>query len=541
MKKRLSLLLTLILILSMALSACGVPASNPESPTVPQDQQIAGEKEVVVAIFRDGAFDELDAASYNGPHFLYKMIYEGLTEDGGNGTIIPTLATNWEVSEDGKTYTYHLRENVKFSDGTDFNADAVIFNLNRWTNNDRYSSLTSCYVGEMAAVDEHTVKVTYRDAAYPILLEQSYPRPNRFLSPASLAADGSFQTPVGTGPWMLESYEKDIEFTLVPNPYYWGEAPKIDRLRFKVIPDAQARVLALQSGEVDLIGGDLMGKISMESLNVLKENTEFDVFTTGTLCSHFIAFNENNPIFQDKAVRLAFNYAVDKRAIAEDLFDKNGLEAGGLYQSGVPYTTKENNYGTPYHVDKANQLLEEAGYVDTDGDGIREKGGKALNLNLVYSTEEFPEWKPLAEFLQYQYLKIGVNLSLVPLDKNGYSSVDTETRNFDLLLKRTSSDSWVPHSSLKELFIPYAGRDFSLVWTDDILIEMIQGTLLTLDEAERQIAYDKLFTYISENALTVPVYYPITSFAINAKKVSGFEVGVNNYAPVEWQTLDIVQ
>lgn len=547
MKKRVTVLAALMLSAVMGLSACDKAKTDETVSDTKNEQQETkkeqkgGEKELVVAIFRDGAFDELDAASYNGPHFIYKMIYEGLTEDGGNGKIIPTLATSWDISEDGKTYTYHLREGVKFSDGSDFNAEVAAMNLNRWSNNDRYSSLSSCYMDQIEAVDETTLKVTYAEAAYPILIEQSYPRPNRFLSPNSLAEDGSFEKPIGTGPWMLESYEKDIEFTLVPNPYYWGEKPKLDRIRFKVITDAQARVLALQSGEVDIIGGDLMGKISMESLNELKENPDIDVYTSGTLCSHYITFNQNKEMFQDANVRKAFSYAIDKRAIAEDLFDNNGLEAKGMFQEGVPYTTVENNYSFPYDVEKANQLLEEAGYVDADGNGIREKDGQEMNLKLVYSPEEFPEWKPLAEFLQMQYAQVGVNLSLTPLDKNGYSSVDTETRDFDLLMKRTSSDSWIPHSTLKELFVPYAERDFALVWTDEDLISQIHDVMITQNEEERQKQYDEIFTFISENALTVPIYYPITSFAVNPARVADFEIGVNNYAPVEWQKLDVAE
>lgn len=304
LKKKLAVGLSLVCMLTAIVSGCGGAKESGKTAAETKEKTEAaaetGEKEINVAIFRDGAFDELDAASYNGPHFLYKMIYEGFTEDGGNGEIIPTLAETWDISEDGKSYTYHLREGVKFSDGTDFNADVVKMNLERWINNDRYSSLTSCYVDNIEVLDPFTVKVTYTDAAYPIPLEQSYPRPNRFLSPGSLAEDGTFQTPIGTGPWMLENYEKDVEFTLVPNPYYWGEKPKIDRLRFKVITDAQARVLALQSGEVDLIGGDLMGKISMESLNELKESEAFKVYTTGTMCSHFVSFNEKNPVFRIK-------------------------------------------------------------------------------------------------------------------------------------------------------------------------------------------------------------------------------------------------
>ncbi len=537
MKKQLIPVITAALCLSVSLSACGSSASSAASSSANENGN-KSDKELTVAIYRDGDFDELDAATYNGPHFIYKMLYDGLTEDGGNGKIEPALATSWDISEDGKTYTFHLRKGVKFSDGTDFNADAVIFNMKRWLNNDRHATLSATYVDSMEAVDDHTVKIVYKDVAYPILTELTYPRPVRFLSPSTIK-DGNFTKPVGTGPWMLESYTKDSEFTLVPNPYYWGEKPKIQRLRFKVITDAQARVLALQSGEVDMVGGDLVGKIPMESLTELKKNNAFQVFTKGTMCSHFISFNQNNPIFQDKNVRLAMNYAVDKKAIAEKLFENNGLEAKSLYQRGVPYTTEENNYGYSYDKEKAKQLLAQAGYADSDGDGILEKDGKKLELKLLLSTDEFPEWKPLSEFLQSEYAEVGMKLDLNILDKNGYDDSATNTRDFDLMLMRTSSDSWVPHGSLRELFYNLPKHDYAKAWTDDSLKFMIADALSDMDEKDRQEKYDKVFSYISEEALTIPVYYPISAFAVNPQKVTGFEIGVNNYAPVKWERLDV--
>jgi len=503
-------------------------------------------KEVVVGIYRDGAIEELDAATYNGPHFLYKMIYEGFVEDGGNGTILPQLATNWEISPDGKTYTFQLRKGVKFSDGTDFDADAVIFNLKRWVNNDRHSILTASKVESMEAVDNYTVRIEFKNGAYPILTELTYPRPVRFLSPSSITevsgdAMGEFTKPVGTGPWMLESYIKDQEFSLVPNPYYWGEKPEVDRIIFKVIPDGQARVLALQSGEVDILGGDLIGKIPMESFLELKNSGSFETFTKGTMCSHFIAFNQNVEAFQDKNVRLAMNHAINKKSIAENLFDNVGLEANGLYQAGVPYTTQENNYGFSNDKEKAKQLLEEAGYVDTDGDGIREKDGKEMEFNFLLSTEEFPEWKPLAEFIQSEFSSVGIKVNLNILDKNGYEDATMNTKAFDIALMRTSSDSWVPHGSLLEMFTILSTSNAAKVWYDEGLYNNITKTLNTVDETERQKNYDTVFKYISEEALTIPVYYPITSFAVNTNKIEGFEIGVNNYAPIEWQKLDAKQ
>lgn len=533
-----------IIILVCLLCACLLLTGCGQATTAANKSEAGKSKDVVVAIYRDGDMGELDAATYNGPHFLYKMIYEGFVEDGGGGKILPQLATSWDISPDGKTYTFKLRHGVKFSDGTDFNAAAVIFNLKRWVNNARHASLRSYNVESMEALDNNTVKIVFKDGAYPILTELTYPRPVRFLSPSSIAAVsgkamGKFTKPVGTGPWMLESYKKDQEFTLVPNPYYWGEKPKVDRITFKVITDGQARVLALQSGEIDILGGDLIGKIPMESLQELKNSGKFGIFTQRTMCSHFIAFNQKVVAFQDKNVRLAMNYAINKKSIAQDLFNNIGYEANGLYQNGVPYTTSENNYGFANDKEKAKQLLDAAGYKDTDGDGIREKNGKKLEFNFLLSTEEFPEWKPLAEFIQSEFSAVGIKVNLNILDKNGYDDATMNTKAFDIALMRTSSDSWVPHGSLLELFSILPTSHAAKAWYDEGLYNNIIKTLNTLDEKERQKNYDTVFKYISSEALTIPVYYPITSFAVNTDKIKGFEIGVNNYAPIEWQKLDV--
>ena len=505
----------------------------------------AGPRQVVVAVYRDGAMDALDAATYNGPHFLFKMIYDGLVEDGGKGAILPQLATGWSVSDDGGTYTFALRKGVTFSDGTPFNAEAAVFNLKRWANQGKYAAVTASRMKSFRAVDEHTLEVVYTDAAYPILTELTYPRPVRFLSPASIMpkdgdALGAFSKPVGTGPWMLESYAKGKEFTLVPNPHYWGEKPKLDRIVFKVAPDGQARVLALQSGEVDILGGDLMAKIPMSSFLELQKSGKFTTVTAGTLCSHFIAFNQSVPAFQDRAVRLAMNYAINKKSIAEELFDNIGLEATGMYQKGVPYATQANNYTFGNDKDKARALLREAGYADADNDGVLEKDGQRLEFSFLLTAEEFPEWKMLAEFVQAEFAAVGIKVNLNILDRNGYAQATLTTKNFDLALMRTASDSWMPHGSMLELFAPPDGAGQGKAWHDAALYAMIAQTLKTMDEAGRQKGYDAIMTFISEQAVTIPVYHPVTAFAVNGNNVGNFTPGVNNYAPVAWEKLTAV-
>lgn len=529
------------------LAGCGgeEPANTtPDLDTSGMQVASAGDKEITIAIYRDGAMDELDAATYNGPHVLYKMLYEGFAEDDGVDGIIPMLATSWDISEDGKTYTFHLREGVTFTDGTPFNAEAVCFNLARWVNNDRHASLTCFAVDEYKAVDDHTVEITFKEGSYPILTELTYPRPVRFLSPASIQEDsenevmGKFTSPIGTGQWKLESYTKDEEFTLVPNENYWGEKPKLDRIRFQVITDGQARVMALESGEVDVIGGDLLGKIGTEGLQELK-NKGYQIIEMDTMCAYFMSFNQETKCFQDVRVRQAVNYAINKENMVADLLYGVGQAAKGLYNAEItPYVTEENSPGYTYDLEKAKSLMKEAGYEDTNGDGIVEKDGKPLEVRLILTTAEFPEWKTMAEYIQSQLLNIGMKVDLETLDTEGYNDASLTTFDFDMIMNRTSSDSWVPHGDLRQLFSVLPTGNRARIWLDDTLTANIAETLNSTTEEARQAGYDKIFKQINDEALLVPLYYPTTTFAIG-DKVANFEVGTNNYAPVNWTTLDV--
>lgn len=534
-KIKLCTILSMLWILILSMSACG----NSKEESKKQEK-----KQIVVAIATDGQMDKLDAATYNGPHPIYKMIYEGFVEDGGSKGIQPQLATEWNIAEDGKTYTFKLRQGVKFSDGTDFDADAVIFNLKRWVNNQRHSSLTAVNVVSMEAVDKNTVKIVFKDKAYPILTELSYPRPVRFLSPSSIEkvegnVMGKFTKPVGTGPWMLDSYTKDKEVVLVPNPNYWGEKPKLDKIIFKVIPDGQARVMALQSGEVDIIGGELLGKVPLDSITTLKSDKNFTIYNSKTKMSHFITLNYDNVNLQDKNVRLAMNYAIDKESMVKNLLNGIGKPAVGLFQDGVPYVTKDNSKGYGYDKNKAKELLAQAGYKDTNGDGIIEKDGKPFELNMVLSTDGFPEWKSMSEFVQSELLAVGIKLNLNTVDLNTWNDISINTRKFDVMMQRTSSDSWVPHGDIKQFFTIMKSNNKARIWYDEGLDKNIKATLESIDEKTRQENYDKVFKFISDEAVCVPLYYPETTFVVSSK-VKDFEAGVNSYAPIKWEKLDVV-
>lgn len=291
-------------------------ANQPANNEAAQDLAIQ-EKVVTVAISSDPGIDRLDAGAYDGSMNVHAMIYDGLVEYGERGEILPALAESWDISEDGKVYTFHLRKDVKFSDGTAFNAAAVKFSFERWIKDPANSLNVATAMESLDVVDEHTITMTFNKAYYPFLTELSFARPVRMISPSAVepAGDitGTFIKAIGTGAWMAESYTTDQEAVLVRNPNYWGEMPKLSKIILKVVPDPQSRVLALQSGDVDIAGGQL-GKIPVESVPVIEAAPSLSLQKAPGTNSHFMIFNYNTPALQDLNVRKAINLAINKKA-----------------------------------------------------------------------------------------------------------------------------------------------------------------------------------------------------------------------------------
>jgi nickel ABC transporter nickel/metallophore binding protein len=498
------------------------------------------EKQISVAVSMDVGVDQLDANSYDGLFIAFPMIYDSLVEYGDKGKIIPSLAESWEISDDGKTYIFHLRKGVKFSDGTPLDADAVKFSLDRWIGKPEFSNLSiSKAVQLVEVVDPYTIKLVFNTQCYTFLNELTYPRPVRIISPSAVEPkgdpQGKFIKPIGTGPWMIESYHKDQDAVLIKNPYYWGEKPKLDKIILKVIPDSQSRILALQSGDVDLVG--LNGKIPPESLNVLKRDEKIEIHTAADTLSYFIVFNYDNEICQDINVRKAINMAIDKNSMVANLMEGIGKPAEGLFPYTVPYVTNQNNKWYPYNKEKAKELLHNAGYIDKNGDGILEKNGKPLEMNLVLQSAEFPEWKTMCEYVQSQLKEVGIKVNLQSLEQSAYYDDLWKNRKYDLIIYRTYSDPYDPHGFLIDLFHK-KGNTPAVVWSDTELEKYIDEVIATMDEKERQQIYDQIFQLMYERAMCVPLYYNEKIFVVNTR-VEGFEFGTSSSKPIRLENLNI--
>lgn len=296
----------------------------------------------------------LDPHVFTGNFLLLDMIFEPLVTYGKDGALEPGLASSWKVSGDGLQVVFELRQGVQFHDGTPFDAQAVKWNFDRWVGKEDYGFFrTSTVVQKVEATDPDTVTLTLSEPYEPLIQELSIVRPVRFLSPASVAADSAFARPVGTGPWRFES-SSPTDAVLVRHDDYWGDAPSLGRVSFRVIPDSQTRVSALRSGEVDLIGGSYLAPITPLEATGLQKTDGVRLLTGDPDTTFLLSFSTRGPA-ADRAVREAVGLAIDREALKAVLYSGLGETAATLFPPGSPMRarrwtcalTRRGRYWTP--------------------------------------------------------------------------------------------------------------------------------------------------------------------------------------------------
>ncbi len=278
-------------------------------------------------------------------------IYETLVTVDEDGIIIPSLATSWMIGDDGLSITFKLRDNAAFSNGNACDADAVIASFNRLKSDISVRKNDYKNIKEMEAVDKSTVVFYFEELDVASLESFAYP----WAAVVDAKADNLKNNPVGSGPYMLSSWMPQESLVLSRNKNYKGQVEN-DGIRFVVMPDFTAQITALKRGEVDiiLITGDLADAIDKDSFNIIEAPGNG---------LQLMAMNNKNEALSDLRVRQAINYAVDKKALIDAVWNGYGIEIGSHY----PVVLKEyvDCAGTySYDPDKAIELLKEAGYYN---------------------------------------------------------------------------------------------------------------------------------------------------------------------------------
>ena len=490
----------------------------------------------------------LDAQSYNAEMYVFPLVYDALVELGENLEIIPGLAESWDISSDGEVYTFYLRKGVKFSDGTPFTAEAVKFSMERMKQICPSGSNTMDDFTRITVVDPYTVKIYYDEPYYPIIREFAFVRPQRIMSPSAVEPygdpEGMFIKPVGTGPFKFQEYVKDQEYVLVRNGNYWKEGrPKVATIVFKLIPDGATRIMALRAGEVDLLGGKYSA-IYPTSVADLIRNPDIRVLAKEGDGVTFIIPNYAREPYGDVRVRQAINHAIDEEAIVP-------LHAGicrpakeNFFAPNIPYYRESYEKGIikgyPYDPEKAKELLAEAGWEDTNGDGIVDKGGKPFEAKLVIPSVPspgvtlLPSLIPLAEVIQSQLKDVGIKVNIECLERGAWYDVIGKTYDYDMYIRGVWGAYYDPPTTLKALW--YTGA--RLKYSDPEFDELVDEVLVTTDETERQEIYDEIFKHMDEKSLVPPLYRTERLYAFRTC-VKGFEIPPTGYSALGMEDVEV--
>ena len=365
---------------ALLLSSCATPASDSESEGGELVWSIEGAN--LSAAHMDPQVSQLDVSG-----MVQRAVLDSLVFQKDDGSFVPWLAKDWKVSDDSTEYTFMLRDDVTFTDGEPFDAEAVKANFDRIVDPETESAQAASMLGAdfyegTEVVDEYTVKVSFTQPYAPFLQAASTPQLG-FYSPAVLeeSADqlkaGGPGITVGTGPYELTEYTPDQELVYTRNDdYAWGphgeKAPKVETLRVEIQPEASVRTGVVQSGEADLasnippnLAGDLGDGITVDSIEY-----------PGLPYSLYL--NEKYGVFADEKVRQAFARGIDVDAAVEEIFFGQFPRAWSVLGSTTPGYDASLEGTWAFDQDAANALLDEAGWTERDSDGNRMKDWQRL-------------------------------------------------------------------------------------------------------------------------------------------------------------------
>lgn len=530
---KLSLLFTLTLIVCLVASGCGQPPATeaPQGTAAPNQPAATAEgpkpEQILrVAIGRDTG--PLDAGWIGNSHWVaLDMVYEGLIVYQADGSIGPELAESWEVSEDGLVWTFHLRQGVTFHDGTPFNSAAVKWNLDQWVGSEGESWLpASNLISSIEAPDDYTLILRTSKYYYALLYDLSITRPPRIISPNAHDAAGNLVNPAGTGPWKLQEHILDQRSVFVRNDDYWGTKPTLEKVIFEVIPDPQTRVSALLSGEVDVIGGDYLAPIGLESIPVLEADPNVHMLSGPGDITYFVQLNYKKAPTDDPLVRQAINVAIDRPIIAETLFQGKVLPAASLFPPVVPYSGGTDPVYYTYDLTRAESLFAQAGWTK-GSDGIYEKDGQPLTLSLVVDSTYFPQATSMATVLQEQLSQAGIKVEIRLTDYGGWSDA-LQNGDYHMATSMTWGAPYDPHSSLTGMFYSGHMNLEGIPYSDFTLDDMIDQVISTQDEALRQERYTAIWNYLGEQGAVVPIVHTYRLYAIS-NNVEGFKLAPTEY------------
>lgn len=456
-------------------------------------------------------------ASDSASHEVCDLIYNGLVKYDKDLNLVGDLARDWKVSEDGKTITFFLRKGVKWHDGKEFTAWDVLFGLKTITDPRTPTAYSGDFleVEKAEVLDNYTFRVKYKEPFAPALSTWGnlVVLPRHLLEGKDITQSPLRRAPIGTGPYRFVDWKPGERIILEANPQYFEGRPYIDKVIWKVVPDPSTMFMELKAGNIDWM--------NLSPLQYARQTSEpsfskvYNKYKYLPFAYTYLGFNLRHPFFKDKKVRQAISYAIDREEIIKVVLFGQGTVAHGPYKPGTWYYNPHvKKY--PYDLNKAKRLLEEAGWRDTNGDGILDKDGVPFRFTVLVNWGNLSRFKT-AELIQWRLRKIGIDMKIRVLEWATFVNQYIDKRNFEAVILGWSTgvdpdqfDIW--HSSKtgpKELnFVSYKNPE-----VDRILVEARR----TFHLEKRRKLYFKFQEILAEEQPYCFLYVPYALPVIHSR------------------------
>ncbi len=485
-----------------------------------------------------------DTTSHDVAHNIYNGLVEYRSHITGPNQklidIVPALAESWNISKDGKTYTFNLKKGVKFHNGREFVASDMQYSIERlanpknaskglWTlgalpfvglakfQEEAKAGNENAHIEGIKVLDKYKIEFKL-DKLIPFVLHvlsmtYYYAVPREEVE--KWGKDFNIH-PVGTGPFMFKEWKRGKIVTLVKNPNYYEKGlPYLDTLTYEIIPSDIIRLGRFENGQLDYVDNTSLPSARFESIindpkwnklggEKIREILEVEdmskslIMKKPILSTEYLGMDVKSELFSDKRVRKAFNYSVDKQKIVDRVYNGKRSIARGVLPPGFPGFNESNKIPYPYDPDKARDLFKEAGWTDSDNDGFLDKNGKKFTVTLWHNQREI--LASLCSSVQADLRDVGIDLDVQSLQ---WASYIEKVRKNEAVFFRFgwSADFPDPDNFLWTLFsTKNVGQDNTTKYSNPIVDKMLDEARSTIDWSKREKLYHEAEKIIIDDA-----------------------------------------
>jgi len=485
-------------------------------------------------VFREGVIGQFE---YLNPLFcdrsafdqtLCRLVYRGLTKFDDQGNIVADLAESWEITDEGRTYTFQLRTDQLWNNGTPVTAEDVIFTIGIIQDPDvqRLPALSQLWRNvEIFKSHEYEVKFTLKDAFPPFLEYTTIGLLPQHIwhekTPTQMTFGSLNRIAVGTGPLKMAEIGTEYDYIrMQPNPYYSGRQPYLSALEFHLYPSPGSLLAAFEANQIDGIS-----QILPEDIEHAANNPDLELFSALDNQNVVAVFNlakSDLPFAQDKSVRQALYYALDRESLVNEVLAGQAEIASNLFlPTSWVYNPSTRQY--PYDRSISDNILREAGWKDTDGDTVLDKAGQPLQFSVAYAEN----LNDIAQSIIKSWRSMGIRVNALPYNPLDFTDNILPLRAFDIVLvsfNMSGDPDPYPFWHSTQAGAGDTLRQNYSGWQNLEADAMMEAARRTEDDDERRLFYYKFQEIFNEELPALPLIHPVYTYGVH-KRVKGVQIG----------------